>query len=230
MSLFGAVADHYVATAVTGYPAAVLADSPLFYARLGEASGTTLLDSSGNARNGTYTGVTLGAAGAISDGDTAATLAGASSSVGSVAYGSWMDLATTGTIECWVKYTGTPASQISFGRTGAASSPYWIGVTGATALNGTHAASGSSNVIGTKTINNGAWHHLVTTWTSSVLTLYVDGVSDGTISSPRLPIVTTETLQLGGRGANYFAGSVDEIALYATNLSSTRVAAHYAAR
>ena len=45
------------------YASEVLADTPLAYYRLGEASGTTLVDSSGNARDGTYAGSpTLGAA------------------------------------------------------------------------------------------------------------------------------------------------------------------------
>ena len=38
------------------YSAEVLADSPLGYWRLGETSGTTLSDSSGNTRHGAYYG------------------------------------------------------------------------------------------------------------------------------------------------------------------------------
>lgn len=51
------------------YYNAVMADTPYAYYRMGEASGTTAIDSSGNRRNGTYGGgVTLGQPG-MQDGD-----------------------------------------------------------------------------------------------------------------------------------------------------------------
>src|SRR4051812_1334419 len=55
------------------YSSAVLALSPIAYYRLGESSGTTAADSSGNGLNGTYNGgVTLGQPGGIfGDPDTA---------------------------------------------------------------------------------------------------------------------------------------------------------------
>lgn len=46
------------ATPAEEYAAAVLATSPLRYNKLNEGSGTTVVDSSGNAYTGTYTGVT----------------------------------------------------------------------------------------------------------------------------------------------------------------------------
>jgi len=62
----------------SAYSDAVLADMPVRYYRLGDSSGTTAVDSSGNSQDGTYTGgVTLGASGAIQgDADTAATFDG----------------------------------------------------------------------------------------------------------------------------------------------------------
>ncbi len=52
--------------AAPSYSASVLADSPLAYWRLGEASGTTAADASGNGRTGSYLNTpTLGAAGAL---------------------------------------------------------------------------------------------------------------------------------------------------------------------
>ena len=52
------------------YSAAVLVDAPYAYYRLGEASGTTAADSSGNGRHGTYatTNITLGATGLLTNG------------------------------------------------------------------------------------------------------------------------------------------------------------------
>ena len=89
------------------YSAEVLADSPAGYWRLGEASGTTLNDSSGNSHSGTYTSVTLGATGALAgDSDTAATFNG-SSSHADVAYASWMGVTTALSVEAWIKTTAT---------------------------------------------------------------------------------------------------------------------------
>lgn len=81
--------------------------------------------------------------------------------------------------------------------------------------------------------NDGAWHHVVITRAkaSGVSVLYVDGVSAGTATGSTLqlnaaPYVTIGRIQSGG---NYFAGSIDEVALYGTVLSSGAVAAHYGA-
>jgi hypothetical protein len=83
---------RFAAPAASAYSAAVLADSPLAYYRLGEASGTTMTDSSGNSRNGTYAGSpTLGAPGLVTgDSDTAVTFNGTSQQA-QVAFGSWMN-------------------------------------------------------------------------------------------------------------------------------------------
>src|SRR5262249_4091197 len=65
------------------YAQQVLLDSPAAYWRLGEASGNTAKDASGNGVNGVYQGsIGLGAKGAIAnDPDTAATFDGATSFV-----------------------------------------------------------------------------------------------------------------------------------------------------
>lgn len=62
------------------YASEALADDPLAYWRLGEASGTSMLDSSGNGFDGAYVGgtPTLGVPGLVEDSDTAATFTGPS--------------------------------------------------------------------------------------------------------------------------------------------------------
>lgn len=72
--LFGNVA----APSVLRYTNKVIALAPIAYWPMAEASGTVALDASGNARNGAYTGVTLGNVG-IGDGRTAAGFDGATS-------------------------------------------------------------------------------------------------------------------------------------------------------
>src|SRR5262249_56626181 len=61
-----------VNAAATSYDQAVLADSPAAYWRLGESSGSSVADSSGDANGGSYSGgVTLGAAAWVTPPDTA---------------------------------------------------------------------------------------------------------------------------------------------------------------
>lgn len=78
--MLGAIASHYVAGGGGGggYSAEVLADSPLVYWRLGESSGTTATDASGNGRSGTYTTpLTLSAASLLgSDANTSVDFSG----------------------------------------------------------------------------------------------------------------------------------------------------------
>ena len=60
------------------YTGKIQALGPIAYWPLSEASGTTIVDASGNARNGAYTAVTLGQAG-IGDGRTSASFDGSTS-------------------------------------------------------------------------------------------------------------------------------------------------------
>lgn len=69
---FGMVAASYLSVIDPGEPIysdLVLTHSPLLYWRLGESSGTTVTDSSGNGRDGTYiNGPTLGETSLLADG------------------------------------------------------------------------------------------------------------------------------------------------------------------
>ena len=72
-----ATASITVNAVATSYDQAVLADSPAAYWRLGEASGSSAADSSGNGNGGSYAGgVTLGAPALINDPNTAASFDG----------------------------------------------------------------------------------------------------------------------------------------------------------
>src|SRR4051812_44757237 len=90
------------------YVRTILDDLPLAYWRLGELSGTSAADSSGNAHNGTYAGTFgLGQAGGVAcDNDPAAKFDGSTSWVSIPALGRL----TQWTIEAWVKLNGNQAS------------------------------------------------------------------------------------------------------------------------
>ena len=100
-------------TAFISYKNTVLADSPLVYYRLDEASGTTATDSSGSGHNGTYsaTGVTYSVTGAIrGDADKAVTFNG---TTGDVTVPSPINPTGSATLECWVKIAANPTANCS---------------------------------------------------------------------------------------------------------------------
>ena len=81
------------------------------------------------------------------------------------------------------------------------------------------------------TYNNGAWHHVVFTRTQAtgVMVLYIDGASVGTVTGTTVALTSTPTLNIGRRadGVQYFAGTLDEVAVYNQVLPAATVAAHY---
>lgn len=111
MSL-GVIASSYTTGGGGGtgsqFASEVLADSPLLYWRIGESSGTTAVDSSGNGRDGTYFGSpTLGVPGMIrGDANTTASFLQSTNDYISLASASWMNVASM-TISCSVVFFTT---------------------------------------------------------------------------------------------------------------------------
>ena len=93
-------------THTAAYRSQVLADEPLAYWRLGEPSGTSAADASGNGNTGTYGGSpTLGATGALAgDTDTATSFDGVNDNV-SVPNNAALNLNGSFSIEFWAKQT-----------------------------------------------------------------------------------------------------------------------------
>ena len=99
--------------------------------------------------------------------------------------------------------------------------------------------TGGANVVTGVSANNGAWHHIVVTWRGSdgQTRLYKDGAQawSGTLSSGSsianggAMVLGQEQDTVGGgfAPAQAFLGNLDEVAVYSTVLSATRVQAHY---
>jgi len=218
-----------------------VSDKPTGYWRLGEASGTTAADSSGNAKTATYAGgPTLGQPDALAlDTNTAAAFPGAS----------LMQLpptvvsTDTFTMEAWVKPTGTiTLNDPSDTNTAGTSGQRWLFFP---TQGGNDAGAGVS--VGTNGISvyehgNGylaaratyaaslgtAWHHVAVTYTNRVATIYLDGQPvDASTTSPR-PHVTS-SLAVGTGTYGDYEGHIDEVAVYSTALDTARIAGHYAA-
>ena len=199
-----------------------------------------LIDS-GNGNNGTYVnGPTVGVTGAlIGDSDTAATFDGVND-FGTVARQVVDDLS----IEFWFRSTqgiGTGSqwwdgAGLVDAEVGGPLNDFGVSLrSDGRVVAGTGAPSGDVSIVSTAGgYNNGAWHHVVFTRvkTSGAITLYVDGAQVATGTGSTASLNTPANISFGriATGVNYYAGSMDEIALYNSSLSASTVAGHYAAR
>src|SRR5262245_36512061 len=216
----------------TSYRSVILADSPRAYWRLGETSGTVAADQMG-ANPGTYTGgVTLGQLGAIvGDADTSAQFDGVDDYV-VVPDSAGLDITSTVSVEAWVQRTKNAAYQVIVGKPGNGQSKFenyglWFNTSnGVTAYfgNGTAYVAAGSAALDTN------WHHVVATYNNATARLYVDGTLRDTANSTVQLTPNTQPLNLGraqGTTAYSLGGKLDEVAVYNTVLSPTRVQAHY---
>lgn len=211
------------------YPAEVLADSPYIFWRMNETSGTTMSDSSGNGRDASYEGdVTLGASGVAGSGATFN---------GSNTRGLYMPTETvdgTFSVEMWIKPT-LDAHASLFTTWGVSGGPNFdmqrhqgrphgdIGTGSAWLTTGADSAT---------PIEMNQWTHLVYVVTPSGYTIYQNGSNSASGSYSGTPLLfnTSTPLTVGAHGtAIHFGGTIDEVAVYTTELSGARVAAHYAA-
>lgn len=215
----------------TLYQAAVLADSPSVYYRLGESASPCVPDSGAG-------GVNLSSVGTLDFGEAGA-FAGDSNK--SVAFpgtatnylqtvsspGSAYDLGDGSfSIECWFKLNATVTLMDFLGKQGSGCYVLRIDATGKISL----AASGVGNCfITTATVTDTNWHHLVVTRVAATQPiLYLDGVSKAGTYTARTFSNSTSQFDLGRSGtANYFNGQLQDVALYKSVLSPTRVTAHY---
>ena len=236
-SHWGLAGNVVAAAPKDAYGAAVFADAPDRYWRLDEPSGaTSAADASGNGDIGAYSGgVNLGDPGALAGSTgSAATFDG---TTGALASGQQMAGPTTYSAELWFKTTTDQGGKlIGFGnaQTGISSSydrQVWMSRSGHLSF-GTY--TGQLNVVTTDgTFNDGAWHHVVATQGSDGMNLYVDGGLVG--SNPQSQAqpydgywrVGGDNLDGWDDASRYFAGTIDEVAVYGTELSADRIRAHH---
>lgn len=102
---FGVIASSYTTGGGGGggsqFASEILADSPLLYWRLGESSGSTAVDASGNGRDGTFGGAPIFGINSLTrgDADTATYFAEGTGDYATLASASWMNVSSL-TITC----------------------------------------------------------------------------------------------------------------------------------
>lgn len=238
------VRDHYtksgrtaaVVTAPTDpYGKAVYEDNPSLFWRLDEQVGTTVKDSSPSRVTGdAFGGVTFGAASTVSPG-TAASFDGSDGTT--VSSRKQFSNPTTYSEEVWFNTTTTAGGKlIGFGnqRSGNSSS-YDRHVYMENSGQLTYGVyTGQLNVVTSPSAyNDGRWHQVVATQDGTDgMKLYVDGALVGTNGQTQAQGYDGYW-RVGGdsswAASNYFAGSIDEVAVYPTALSASKVRSHYLA-
>ncbi|HZC73140.1 MAG TPA: LamG-like jellyroll fold domain-containing protein [Jatrophihabitans sp.] len=220
---------------------AALAANPYLYYQLGEASGPSAADSSGNNHTGTYHGgISYGQPGACArDHRSAVTLDGSSG------YITTPDAVTNPavfTLETWFKTTTSRGGKLL----GFGSAQTGTSLLGAYDRHLYMTNSGQlvfgvyPNTVKTITspagYNDGTWHLADATLSGAGIALYVDGQQVAID-----PTVTTAQNYTGywrigydtlfgwpnQPTSSYFAGTLNHVALYAAALTAAQIAAHY---
>jgi hypothetical protein len=225
------------------YASKVYADSPTLYWRLGESSGTVAADSSSTGVNpGTYAGnVTKPARDSLPNTrNTAASFGGTD---GTVISTTKFTNPQVYSLELWFNTTSTTGGKLM----GFGDAP-----TGNSVSNDRHiylqndgkirygiADNGAARTAVTPaSYNDGAWHHVVATQSAGGMIIYVDGtrVASSGFTTPaaydgywRIGGDTLSGAWAGTPTAAYVTASIDEVAVYPTELSETQVKVHYAA-
>lgn len=225
------------------YSSAVLQDGPLGFWQLNEQSGTTVVDSSGNGRNGVYHG-TAGqtATASPNHGDYAYFFNGSN------AYASLPNLGTSSTFtaEAWIHATTNTQNNAGYqvfsteagGGTTTTGFYLWGDNEDPSNLStGIFAGSptGANGGAALGVMTPGVWYHLVMTFASGTASFYVNG----TLVQTRTGVTyapTPTASQANAIGAlnsatpqSYFYGIISNVAYYQTALSASRIAAHYSA-
>jgi YD repeat-containing protein len=215
------------------YRSAVRADNPNSHWRLGDSSSSTTAADAGGYSPGTYTGgVTKGATGTlVADGDKAAAFDGTTGYVSASNLDG--DFSASFTVEAWAKFDA-----VNRGVDNAI-----LGHGTAVHRQGLHIGERSGkpyfgfygdDLAGTTPLSANTWYHLAFVYDGpqNAQRIYVNGVLD----SQRNPAGGYQgpgaTARIGSYpfgGSAFMDGTLDEVAVYRSALSGTRVAAHHAA-
>jgi hypothetical protein len=214
---------------VTSHAGNVLALSPRLFLRCGEPSGTVATDSSGLARNGTYTGVTLGVADAtIGDGDTSLTFNGSTGLISVPTNANFNLLPTTGgawSLEwLWRPNTETAATNPDiFSKSNGAAADTGFKIYYYVAAAELHYKVNAVETVVASVTNDAVWKHLVLTWNGTNLIWYLNNAATSNALAVYNPTADANPFKVGLGSGDTTKSSIDEIAVYNVALSSGQV-------
>ena len=221
------------------YRTEVLGDSPYLFWRVNETSGVAMNDTGAGNRDGTLLGQTyaLGQAGALAaePRDKALGL-----TIGVINANNNITAPGTFSVEAWVKSGSNSGGRILGFGNGTGTNPssvvdrqLYLAPTGRVMFG---IGSTKRTVASTGTVNNGAWHHVVGTYTAGTngMKLYVDGALQNTNTATPVAmsgIWRAGAEQMSGWVGNptdqYFEGTLDELAVYTDVVTPAEVLSHY---
>lgn len=214
-----------------GYRAAILADLPIAYWRLGESVGPVAKDETGHF-DGTYQGgCGVGVPGAIpGDANTAVSFDGTCTIdvgdhfafVGNAPY----------TIEAWASTAPTGTYHHLFTRELRNNGPvdgYALLLPSPLTVFAERAEGSKNHYTNAAPIPSGAvFTHLVATYDGATLRVFVDGGPQQAVGdSNAMNTVAIHAFIGSAGGSNFFEGVIDEVALYDKALAPDRIKAHY---
>lgn len=210
----------------------LLNDLKLYYKLDDNAANTTVTDEQGN-QNGTSARNTsiITSAGKVG---TSFLFSKANSDMVNLGQPSELDFgsSTDFTISCWINTTDDGTTGDFIFCTGRGSNE-WVGFQQYNDFiypyidDGTNTAGGS----GDDSIAQGGWHHILVTYDrDGDMTLYVDGVNDGSWDISGVgDIDNSEDTYIGNRdgGNHFFDGYIDEVGIWHRVLTATEIASLY---
>lgn len=245
----GAETSITVAGGTSAYRDAVLQSDPEHWFRLNETGGA-LVDSRGAAAATGAVGMVRGAGGATGDGDRATAFSG--SSGGSAATKVARPGPQTLTVEAWVNTSSAKGGRvIGFSATRGGLTDGGLGdrhlyidsggrIRFGVDVGGQRGPNPATmlTVASPNRVNDGRWHHTVGTLDDTGMRLYVDGKLVASRGDATRARAITGYWRLGGDrltswparpASDFFAGAIDDVAIYDRALTAREVAAHYQA-
>ena len=218
---------------LSSYADLVLSDNPIGYWQLGESSGTTAIDASGNGGNGAYVGpVTLGQAGLVAGTDTAMRT---NTTTGGYVVGPVLTGTALTGVEAWFQTDSVSTHRDILSIYNGDSDRILIYHVAHSARIGVWLDNIGTVLYSDAFVSTGVPHHLALWYDASVNKTYmmIDGITQqNTYSGNLLDIVNPQVLigTATGGGAYYprFQGVLDEVAVYAGSVSAAMFEEHSA--
>ncbi|MDB4945818.1 MAG: Autotransporter adhesin [Labilithrix sp.] len=224
-----------VAPLPSPYRDAVMADKPTAYYRFGEAAGASqVVSETGIAIRGVLAGgATLGKPGALARDPNGALLLDGTS--GSVSFGNVFSfpLQAAYSIEIWARPDViTDAYSRIFNRDvndAKGRQGYTLVVENALGIVAERIIDDHTDFLHRQALTAGVWFHAVVTYDKTTFRLFVDGVLAQETPSPPDLVDSSSAFVVGSAPAafGFFAGAVDELAIYDRALEPARIAEHH---
>lgn len=220
------------------YEDQIVASSPILYWKFAEASGTTAEDSSGNNRDGTYSGSPSLNQSPIPRGITdngSVTFDGTNDYV-TIADDAAFDVAAF-TLECWARTTASGSYRNLLTRDdNSTNRQFLLRQTSADQLELVLFFTGAVTAFYQPRvkINDGRNYHIAVTYTGNVgsasyVTFYINGRIIHRTFENRTLAAVAQSFDVGRRGDNveFWSGGIDEVAFYGAALPPSVIRAHY---